>query len=60
MNHDSGWEPAALADGWSMTVEGNGGEATYQPSPLHLTLAIASIVVVVGSVVMIGLGRRRP
>ncbi|MGH3650283.1 MAG: hypothetical protein ACRDU9_06185 [Acidimicrobiia bacterium] len=60
VNHDSGWGPASLADGWSVTVEGSTGEATYQPSTVHLVLAIASIAMVAGSVVIIGLGRRRP
>lgn len=59
VSYDPDWEPDAKEDGWAMTVDGGSGSAWYSADPVELALPVASIVVVLGGLVMIFLGRRR-
>jgi hypothetical protein len=59
VNHDEGWEPESLRDGWHASVSGVTGHASYTPEPLFLGLAIATVVGLLASVAAIVVGRRR-
>ncbi|HWB89206.1 MAG TPA: glycosyltransferase [Acidimicrobiia bacterium] len=59
VNHDEGWEPESLRDGWHASVSGVAGQASYTPEPLFLGLAIATVVGLLASVAAIVVGRRR-
>ncbi len=56
---DDDWQPDAARNGWSVTVDGREGRAWYSASTIEMALPVASIVLVVGGLVMIALGRRR-
>jgi GT2 family glycosyltransferase len=59
VNFDDGWERDGSRDGWSVLVDGAAGQAWYAPSGVARLAPIASLVVVVGALVSIALGRRR-
>lgn len=59
VNYDDGWEPDPSRDGWAVTVDGSAGRAWYSASPMEMAYPVASILLLVGAVAMIALGRRR-
>jgi hypothetical protein len=59
INHAAGWEPEGTPEAWGVSVEGAAGAARYASSRSDLVWPVVSLVVVLGSLVMIGLGRRR-
>jgi GT2 family glycosyltransferase len=59
VNFDAGWERDGARDGWSVLVDGTAGRAWFAPSGMARVAPVASLVVVVGALVSIALGRRR-
>lgn len=59
VTYDSAWSPDASRSGWSLTVDGNQGRAWYVAGAMELILPVASIVLLVGALVMVAVGRRR-
>ncbi|MFP3882002.1 MAG: hypothetical protein ACLFWH_06745 [Actinomycetota bacterium] len=59
VNYADGWEPDSSRDGWAVTVDGSAGRAWYAASSAEMALPIASILLVVGAIAMIAVGRRR-
>jgi hypothetical protein len=58
MNYDSGWAPDPAPSDWYLTVDGNEGTASWSAPTLPTALSIAVVTMLVGSLAMIGLGRR--
>ncbi|MFZ0013422.1 MAG: glycosyltransferase [Acidimicrobiia bacterium] len=59
-NFDDGWGPDGERSGWSLTVDGSDGAANWAaPSP-RMIMSVVSILVLLGSIGAIALGRRRP
>jgi GT2 family glycosyltransferase len=54
-----GWQPNAAADGWAVTVDGGQSRAWYEAPQMDRALPIATIVLVVASLLMIGVGSRK-
>jgi hypothetical protein len=58
MNYDSGWAPDPAPSDWYLTVDGSEGTASWSAPTLPTALSIAVVTMLVGSLAMIGLGRR--
>lgn len=59
MNFDSGWQPDPQPDGWRMTVDGSDGVASYSPAGTTRALSMATIAVLVMTILVIVFARRR-
>ncbi len=59
VNQDDDWSPDPALDGWSLTVDGGQGSATYRADSSALILPILAMVMLMASVVAILVGRAR-
>jgi len=59
VNFDEGWQPDATRSRWSVVVDGGEGSATYGPSDANRWLTGAAAAVVLASLGLIIVGRRR-
>lgn len=59
VNYGESWERDGTPQEWWIAVDGSNGRAWYAATGDRLALPIASLAVVVGGLVMIGVGRRR-
>lgn len=59
INYDDGWEPDSQQLSWSASVRATSGVAQFGGNPMNTGLALATIVLLAGSLVLIAVGRRR-
>lgn len=58
-NYDAGWQPDSEPSQWFVTVDGGSGFADWKAPTLRTALSITTIVLLIGSVALIAIGRRR-
>lgn len=59
VNYDPGWEQDGAREDWFVTLEGEPGRAWYAPTTTSMALPVASIVLLVGALALIVVGRTR-
>ena len=59
VNYDEGWAPSPTQTSWYVSVDGSLGSATFSGSGLDVGLAVAVASMVVASLGLIVVGRRR-
>ena len=59
VNYDDGWQPEPEQVAWHTSVSAASGSAQFSGSALGIGLAIATIALLVGSIVLIAMGRSR-
>lgn len=59
MNYDEGWSPDPALSDWQLTVDGNEGSTVWSAPASRTALSVAVLGLLVASMAMILLGRRR-
>lgn len=59
VNHVEGWRPAGSPDDWAVSVDGSEGVARYRGSSPQVWLSLATVAVLLASLALVGVGRRK-
>jgi hypothetical protein len=59
VNYDDGWEPDGTRSGWSVAVDGSEGEASFSYPGIDSYLQLGVVALLLGSLVLVIVGRRR-
>jgi hypothetical protein len=59
INHDEGWEQEAVRSDWAVAVDGSTGEARYRGTTDRLAFPVATMVLTLAGLVLMGMGRVR-
>jgi len=59
VNHAEGWSPAGSPADWALGVDGSEGVARYRGDAVEVGLSLATAAALLGSLVLIGVGRMK-
>jgi hypothetical protein len=59
LNHANGWQPDSAEVGWSSSVSAVDGDASYAGATSEVVLALVSIALFAGGLLMVAAGRRQ-
>ena len=58
LNHSDGWQPESASVGWSSSVSAIEGKASYAGSTRNVVLALVSLALLAGGMLLVAVGRR--